>query len=243
MNQAHQTPSPATGDNYKILVVDDDVELCRMMKEYFARVGCQIESTHDGRSGLFLALGNQFDLIILDGMLPVLDGLEVLRQLRRRSSIPIIMLTARTGGPDRVLGLDSGADDYLPKPFLPEELLARIRAVMRRWKGGSLAQAESYRFGPLELNVATQRAQYGGELLDLTGIEYQILEVLVRASGRAVSRDEISTVLYQRESSPFERSVDVHMSHLRRKLESRGLAQIVTVRGVGYVLREGSNEQ
>ena len=243
MNQALQQPNLEAGDKYRVLVVDDDIELCRMMKEYFARVGYQVESTHDGRSGLSLGLSNQYDLIILDGMLPALDGLEVLRQLRRRSSIPVIMLTARTGGADRVAGLDRGADDYLPKPFLPEELFARIRAVMRRWKGGSLAKAELYRFGPLELNVATQMARYGGEPLDLTGTEFQILEVLARASGRAVSRDEISTALYQRESSPFERSVDVHVSHLRGKLDSKGLAQIITVRGVGYVLSEGTNQE
>jgi two-component system response regulator CpxR len=244
MNQALQEQkSMESKDNYRVLVVDDDIELCRMMKEYFARVGYEVESAHDGCSGLSRALGGKYDLIILDGMLPALDGLEVLRQLRRRSSIPIIMLTARTQGTDRVMGLDSGADDYLPKPFLPEELFARIRAVMRRWKGGSLAQAELYHFGPLELNVGAQSAWYGAEPLDLTGTEFQILEVLVRASGRAVSRDEISAVLYQRESSPFERSVDVHMSHLRKKLDSKGLAQIITVRGVGYVLSEGTNEQ
>jgi len=244
MNQVSSEPCPAEiKDNYRVLLVDDDVELCRMMKEYFARVGYQIEFTHDGRSGLSRALSGKYDLIILDGMLPALDGFEVLRQLRRRSSIPILMLTARTHAKDRIMGLDSGADDYLPKPFLPEELFARIRAVMRRWKGGALSQPESYRSGGLELNVAAQSVRYGSEPLDVTGTEFQILELLVRAAGRAVSRDEISTVLYQRESSPFERSVDVHMSHLRKKLDIKGLAQIVTVRGIGYVLREGTKTQ
>lgn len=240
VNQALREPNPMeTGENFRVLVVDDDVELCRMMKEYFARVGYQVEFTHDGRSGLSRALSGIYDLVILDGMLPALDGLEVLRQLRRRSSLPVIMLTARTHGRDRVAGLDSGADDYLPKPFLPEELFARIRAVMRRWKGSSLSQPEVYRSGALALNATVQSVQYGDEPLDLTGTEFQILELLVRAQGRTVSRDEISTVLYQRESRPFERSVDVHMSHLRKKLESKGLAQIVTVRGVGYTLSEG----
>jgi two-component system response regulator CpxR len=213
------------------------------MKEYFARVGYHVEFTHDGRSGLHRALGGNYDLIILDGMLPTLDGFDVLRQLRRRSAVPVIMLTARTQGKDRVTGLDSGADDYLPKPFLPEELFARIRAVMRRWRGGALTKSESYRSGFLELNVAAQSVQYGGEPLDVTGTEFQILELLVRAAGRVVSRDEISAVLYQRESSPFERGVDVHVSHLRKKLDSKGLAQIVTLRGVGYIFTEGAYRQ
>jgi two-component system response regulator CpxR len=244
MNETPQFGNPIeAGDNYKVLLVDDDVELCRLMKEYFARVGYQVEFTNDGRSGLSRALAGKYDLIILDGMLPTLDGLDVLRHLRRRSSIPIIMLTARTQGKDRVEGLDSGADDYLPKPFQPEELFARIRAVMRRWRGAALAQAESYCSGFLELNVAGQSVRYGAEPLDVTDTEFQILELLVRARGRAVSRDEISTVLYLREANPFERTVDVHMSNLRKKLESKGLAQIITIRGVGYALREGSNGQ
>jgi two-component system response regulator CpxR len=242
-----ETPSylntAEAGDNLRVLIVDDDIELCRLMKEYFARVGYEVEFAHDGRNGLHRALSGKYDLIILDGMLPFLDGLDVLRQLRRRSSIPVIMLTARTQGKDRVMGLDSGSDDYLPKPFLPEELLARVRAVMRRWRGGALTQSESYSAGFLELNVAAQSAQYGGEPLDVTGTEFQILELLVRAHGRAVSRDEISTVLYLRDANPFERTVDVHMSHLRKKLESKGVAQIITIRGVGYVLREGPHEE
>jgi two-component system response regulator CpxR len=244
MNETpHCANSLEAGENLNVLIVDDDVELCRLMKEYFARVGYHVEFTHDGRSGLHRALGGNYDLIILDGMLPTLDGFDVLRQLRRRSAVPVIMLTARTQGKDRVTGLDSGADDYLPKPFLPEELFARIRAVMRRWRGGALTKSESYRSGFLELNVAAQSVQYGGEPLDVTGTEFQILELLVRAAGRVVSRDEISAVLYQRESSPFERGVDVHVSHLRKKLDSKGLAQIVTLRGVGYIFTEGAYRQ
>ena len=242
MSQAPQGPDTTEAqDSYGLLVVDDDVELCRMMKEYFARVGYQVDAVYDGRSGLSRALSGKYDLIILDGMLPALDGLEVLRQIRRRSSIPVIMLTARTQGKDRVTGLDSGADDYLPKPFLPDELFARIRAVMRRWKGSALSESAVYRSGALELNMAAQSVRYGAEPLDLTGTEFQILELLVRAQGRTISRDDISCVLYQRESVPFERGVDVHMSHLRRKLDGKGLAQIIAIRGVGYVLKEGTN--
>jgi len=171
----------------QILLVDDDSELCALMTDFFSRHGFEIETAHDGRGGLARALEAGFDLIILDVMLPVLDGFEVLAQLRRRSAVPVIMLTARTGQEDRIAGLDAGADDYLPKPFGPEELLAR-------------------------------------------------------SSGRIVSRDELAAALYQRESTPHERSLDVHMSHLRKKLASGERTLIRTVRGVGYLFSAGSSE-
>jgi two-component system response regulator CpxR len=222
-----------------ILLVDDDAELCNLMKEYFIRAGHVMECAYDGRSGLAAALSGKHDLVILDGMLPALDGLEVLRQLRKRSSIPVIMLTARTQGRDRIAGLDSGADDYLPKPFLPDELFARIRAVMRRYTNATLVKPDVLAFGELELNPITHVVRHAGEDLDITGTEFQILEILMRSPGRTVSRDEISTVLYQRESSPFERSLDVHISHLRKKLEQHGIPAIRTVRGVGYMFAVG----
>ncbi|MFC5863320.1 response regulator transcription factor [Acidicapsa dinghuensis] len=234
----HETVTRETVDTAPrpaLLLVDDDAELCKLMKEYFTRAGHSMECVYDGRSGLAAALSGKHDLVILDGMLPALDGLEVLRQLRKRSSVPVIMLTARTQGKDRIAGLDSGADDYLPKPFLPDELFARIRAVMRRYKNAPLVKSDQLTSGLLELNPVTHIVRYAGEDLDITDTEFQILEVLMRSPGRTVSRDEISTVLYQRESSPFERSLDVHISHLRKKLEQRGLPAIRTVRGVGYM--------
>ena len=207
-----------------------------LVREYLVRAGHRVECVHNGRDGLARALTGTHDLIILDGMLPVLDGLEVLRQLRKRNSMPVIMLTARTQEEDRVTGLDSGADDYLPKPFSPSELSARIRAVLRRYRGTNLAEPERLRCGALELNPLTRVVRQAGEEIALTEIEFQILELLIRSAGRVVSRDEISAVLYQRESTPYERGVDVHVSHLRKKIEANGAQLIRTVRGVGYVL-------
>jgi two-component system, OmpR family, response regulator CpxR len=223
-------------DAPSILLLDDDVELCGLMREYFGRNGCALECVHNGRDGLTRALEEKHQVVILDGMLPALDGLEVLRQLRKRSSVPVIMLTARTRPRDRIAGLDSGADDYLPKPFSPGELLARIRAVRRRYLNANFARAEILRAGPIELNEATRAVRRSGEAIELTETEFQILGLLMRNQGRAVTRDEIAAVLYRRETAPFERSLDVHVSHLRKKLERDGLQLIRTVRGSGYVI-------
>jgi two-component system response regulator CpxR len=237
MMQTTQTPivTPVQG-GYSILLVDDDVDLCALMTEYFARQRCTIACVHNGRDGLARALEEKYDLMILDGMLPVLDGFEVLRQLRKRSAVPVIMLTARTQEKDRITGLDSGADDYLPKPFGPDELMARIRAVMRRYGAAQQMQPELLRAGPVEIDLATQTVRCSGGTVTLTTIEFQILELLMRSAGRVVTRDEITAVLYQRESTPYERSVDVHVSHLRKKLEQDGTPLIRTVRGTGYIL-------
>jgi two-component system response regulator CpxR len=216
------------------LLVDDDVELCKLMAEYFARQSYQLDCAHNGRDGLARALEEHYDLVILDVMLPVLDGFEVLRQLRRRSSMPVIMLTARTQERDRIMGLDTGADDYLPKPFGPDELMARIRAVLRRF-GHVETQSERLHAGPLEVNPHTREARGPCGKIELTEIEFVILELLVRNVGRAVTRDEITSALHQREATPYERSLDVHVSHLRKKLEAQR-ASIRPIRGVGYLL-------
>jgi two-component system response regulator CpxR len=216
--------------------VDDDVELCKLVAEYFDGKGYTIQSAHNGRDGLAHALKGNIELVLLDGMLPVLDGIEVLRQLRKSSSIPVIMLTARTRERDRIEGLDSGADDYLPKPFAPDELLARIRAVLRRYNQGNRSQPEILRVGPLELNPAMRTARRSGEPISLTETELQILELLMRSAGRTVSRDEIAAVLYHRKSTPYERSLDVHISHLRKKVEQNGPPLIHTVRYAGYII-------
>ncbi|SPE33249.1 DNA-binding response regulator in two-component regulatory system with CpxA [Candidatus Sulfopaludibacter sp. SbA6] len=225
-----------------ILLIDDDTELCSLMQDYFAQQGFRIESVHDGRGGLARSLDGGFDLIILDVMLPVLDGFEVLRQLRKRSATPVIMLTARTAQPDRIAGLNAGADDYLPKPFGPEELLARIRAVLRRTGKPDAAPAQEVESGGVKLNPLTGEAWYLGEALEVTSIEFDILEILVRSSGRTVSRDELTAALYQRRSTPYERSLDVHISHLRKKLEREERTLIRTIRGVGYVFSPGCAE-
>jgi two-component system, OmpR family, response regulator CpxR len=225
-----------------LLLIDDDSELCALMKDYFSEQGFDVELAHDGRSGLARALEGRHDLILLDVMMPVLDGFEVLAQLRRRSATPVIMLTARTSQEDRIAGLDAGADDYLPKPFGPDELLARIRAVLRRTAPAPVVGNPLVEAGPLRLNSMTREARVEGERVNLTGIEFEILDFLVRNAGRVVSRDELSAVLYQRESSPFDRSLDVHVSHLRRKIEGERGKLIRTVRGVGYMFAVGEQD-
>ena len=216
-----------------ILLIEDDADLCSLMTDYFAQYGFSVEAAQDGQRGLARAIDGAFDLIILDVMLPVLDGFEVLRQIRKRSATPVIMLTARTARANRIAGLETGADDYLPKPFDPEELLARVRAVLRR-AGRSEPLSQDIGAHSVRLNPNTREAWYCGAPLDLTSLEFDLLELLVRAAGRTVSRDEIAAAIYQRKPSPYERSLDVHISHLRKKLEHGDRTPIRTIRGVGY---------
>ena len=214
--------------------MDDDADLCALMSDFFSQHEFAIEAAHDGPRGLARALEGQYDLVLLDVMLPVLDGFEILKQIRRRSAVPVIMLTARTAETDRIAGLNAGADDYLPKPFRPEELLARMRAVLRR-AGQAAPPAEAVEAGGVRVNSQTREVWIADEPVELTAIEFDILDFLVRAAGRVVSRNELAAVLYQRESTPYERSLDVHISHLRKKLEGAERVQIRTVRGVGYL--------
>lgn len=214
--------------------MDDDTDLCALMSDFFSQHDFAIEAAHDGPRGLARALEGEYDLVILDVMLPVLDGFELLKQIRRRSSVPVILLTARTAQTDRIAGLNAGADDYLPKPFGPEELLARMRAVLRR-AGQGTAASQVAEAGGVRVDAQTREAWVVGETIDLTAIEFDILDFLVRSAGRVVSRNELAAVLYQRESTPYERSLDVHISHLRKKLERGDRVQIRTVRGVGYL--------
>lgn len=205
-----------------------------MMREFLAEAGHRLECAHNGREGLASALNAAHDLVILDVMLPVLDGFEVLRQLRRRKQVPIIMLTARVQQQDRIQGLDAGADDYLPKPFDPDELLARIRAVLRRAEPSIQPAAESIKVGSIRVNPSTREVWSEGHLVDLTSTEFDLLEMLIRSAGRIVSRDEITAALFEREATPYDRFLDVHISHLRKKLEG-GPRIIRTIRGVGYM--------
>jgi two-component system response regulator CpxR len=234
-----------------ILIIDDDVELCALLGEYLGAHGYQVSSVHDGAAGLRSALDGTHDLVILDVMLPVLDGFEVLRQLRQRSSVPVIMLTARSEEPDRVRGFGEGVDDYLVKPFAAAELLGRVRAVLRRATGAtpSASGTGTTRLGALTLDSKAREAYWDGVPLGLTSTEFAVLDVLARAAGRIVSRDELTAVLHQREATPFERALDVHVSHLRRKIAAAGdgagtgdppSSIIRTVRGVGYLCSLGS---
>jgi two-component system, OmpR family, response regulator CpxR len=227
-----------------VLMVDDDVELCSLVSEYLQGHGYGVSAVHDGAAGLRTALEGGHQLVLLDVMLPVLDGFEVLRQLRQRSNVPVIMLTARTEEVDRVRGFSEGTDDYLVKPFAAAELLGRVRAVLRRASGAPAPPSVTLA-GSITLDTQAGTALRNGVSLDLTPTEFLILDTLVRASGRVVSRDELTAILYQREATPYERSLDVHVSHLRRKLDASGgeldsggqpaASAIRTVRGVGYL--------
>jgi DNA-binding response OmpR family regulator len=223
-----------------LLLVDDDRELCTLMTEYFSGQGYRVESVNDGRAALSRVARGGLDVIILDVMLPVIQGFDVLRQIRKRSSVPIIMLTARTHHTDRIEGLNGGADDYLPKPFEPDELLARIRAVLRRAGKTDYAEQTPLEFSGLRLNPLSREVWADGATISLTTIEFDILEYLMRGAGRVVSRDELAAVLYQREVNPYERAIDVHMSHLRRKIRSSHECVIQTLRGNGYLLTSRS---
>jgi len=233
--EAVQMATAENQNQLSLLLVDDDVELCGMMKEFFAEAGHRLDCAYNSRDGLNCALNGVYDLVILDVMLPVFDGLTVLQQLRRRKDLPVIMLTARARQPDRILGLNTGADDYLPKPFDPDELLARIRAILRRtdtsdWKGSAVLT-----IGDVQLNPGTREVWVTGSPVELTAIEFDLLEMLMRSQGRVVSRDEITLALFEREMTPYDRFLDVHISHLRKKLAG-GRNLIRAVRGVGYVL-------
>jgi two-component system response regulator CpxR len=218
-----------------LLLVDDDAELGQLMAEYLRDFGVQVDAALDGTQGLARALSGTYDLVLLDGMLPGLDGLEVLRQLRRRSNVPVIMLTARGAPRDRIAGLDTGADDYLTKPFGPAELLAHVRAVLRRTQTAAGIKSEVIELGGLVLNTSEREAYLAGEPCAITSIQFQVLDLMMRNPNRAVSRDELTGILHQREATPFERWLDVHISQLRKKIERDGVTRIQTIRGVGYM--------
>ena len=217
----------------RILIIDDDTALCSLIADFLACQGFAVDSAQDGRTGVIRVLTVDYDLIILDVMLPVQDGFEVLREVRKQSSVPIIMLTARAEQQDRIAGLERGADDYLTKPFGPQELLARIRAVLRRIE--QPLDRGILRVGDLALDAHARTVSRGERQLSITSHEFDILSILMRLAGRVVSRDEIAAILYKRESTPFERGIDVHVSHLRKKIEADGKVKIRTVRGTGYV--------
>jgi two-component system, OmpR family, response regulator CpxR len=225
----------SSSGSWTLLLVEDDKELASLMSSYLVRHGYRVNVVHDGREGLSHAVSGANDMVILDVMLPHLSGFDVLRYIRRRSPVPVIMVTARGAHDDRVAGLRLGADDYLPKPFEPDEMLARVEAVLRRAGHHPAAKHERLEALGISLNVISREVQREGQRVDLTPAETDILEMLMRSAGRAVSRDEMSAVLNQRETTHYERSVDVHISHLRHKLDATRESLIRAVRGVGYV--------
>ena len=223
----------------RILIVDDDASLTTMLKEYLGSEGFEVESTQHGSAGAAAAVTGQFAVVILDIMLPGISGIEVLRRIRQSSQVPIIMLTAKGDDVDRVVGLEMGADDYISKPFLARELLARLKAVLRRTATAeSRHPHEPVSFGELVLTPASRKVTWGNTVLELTTTEFNLLELLMRAPGELVTKDTLTEKALGRRRSSYDRSVDVHIGNLRRKLAaaSSGKAEIHTVRGLGYSL-------
>ncbi len=222
----------------RVLVIDDDRRLRDMLRTYLSGHGLQVETAADARAGLAAAEGIDPDAVVLDVMLPDLDGFEVCRRIRARSQVPVLMLTARGEETDRVVGLELGADDYLPKPFSPRELLARLRAITRRNRGAERDEtADILRFGELEVDLGARQARVDGEARPLTSHQFEILSALARNAGRVLSRDQIMDTVRGEPLEAFDRSIDVHVSRIRAAIEAdpKHPRRIVTVRGVGYV--------
>jgi DNA-binding response OmpR family regulator len=225
----------STVDSIPVLLVDDDVELCSSLKRLLGMDGFNVKAVHDGESGVLHALEGQYEIVILDVMLPGGDGRKVLRRIRLTSEVPVIMLTARGDEADRIAGLERGADDYLPKPFNPRELVARMRAVLRR-KSGSVHQ-EIFKLGDLQIDCGKRRVLRNGDDVALTGAEFDILLLLVRSAGKVLAREEIAEAALGRPIGAFDRSIDNHISNLRKKLGAHAgdVERIQNVRGAGYV--------
>jgi len=226
----------------KILMIDDDKKLCRLVADYLEPMGYEVASAHDGVSGLEMALKDDFHAVILDVMMPQMDGFEVLKRLRRESDIPVLMLTARGEETDRIVGLEMGADDYLPKTFSSRELLARLRAVTRRYKvserkAETAVKDQELVFGELHIDINARTVRLNEKALNLTPIEYDLLASLAGAAGRVLTRDQLLDAVAGRSYEVFDRSIDVHISSLRRKLgeDPRNPRFIRTVRAVGYL--------
>ena len=226
----------------RLLVIDDDVELCELLKDYLGPEGFDVEAVHDSGKGIERALSGDHDFVVLDVMLPGVNGFEVLRTVRKSSSIPVLMLTARGDDVDRIVGLEMGADDYLPKPFNPRELVARIMAVQRR--GGTNKEEkeqtvvpEQVSVGDVTLDKGTRTVRKTGKAVELTAVEFDLLDMLLRSAGHVVPRKDIVHKVLGRGLDPFDRSIDVHVSSLRKKLghKVKGMERIKTIRGIGYL--------
>jgi DNA-binding response OmpR family regulator len=220
-----------------VLVIDDDPGLAGLLAEYLGGRGLRVETAEDGPSGLERLAGGGIDLVVLDVMMPGMDGFDVLREIRRQGALPVIMLTARGEDLDRIIGLELGADDYLSKPFNPRELLARIHAVLRRTQAAPEAD-EAISAAGVRVDPARREATVDGRRLELTTTEFDILRVLVAAAGRVIPRERLMELARGEEWAAYERSVDVHVSHLRKKLgdDPRKPRIIKTIRGVGYLV-------
>src|SRR5580765_8061286 len=223
----------------KILIIDDDEELCELVSEYLTVEGFEIACVNDGQTGLEKALSGEYDMAILDVMLPKMNGFDVLRSLREESKLPVIMLTARGDDMERIVGLEIGADDYLPKPFNPRELAARLRAILRRAaviEDGETGN-EKLDVDGVQLSPSSLIAVLNGEEFNLTSVEFGLLHELLKDAGKVVKKEDLSEKVLERKLSPFDRSLDMHISNLRKKLgvRSDGSERIKTIRSVGYI--------
>lgn len=221
----------------RILIIDDDEELCELVAEYLSAEGFESEAVHTGDGGLEKARNGDYDLAILDVMLPGIDGFEVLKRLRTTSELPVVMLTARGDDMERILGLEIGADDYLPKPFNPRELVARLRAVLRRVEGAIQILPENLVVEDLELIATARKLTVGGKDVPLTSVEFDLLAALLQQAGNTVKKEDLSERVLERKLSPYDRSLDMHISNLRKKIGIRddGSERIKTIRSVGYI--------
>lgn len=223
----------------KVLLIDDDVELTTLLQEYLAEEGYDVAADTDGRAAIAAAARNSVDLIVLDIMMPQMNGIEVLQRIRKLSHVPVLMLTARGDDIDRISGLNLGADDYVTKPCSPGELAARVRAILRRVSQlAAGSSTDTLRAGQLLIHPRNRTAEWGGQSLELTGTEFSLLEVLARSAGQLVPKQEISKRAFGKPLTPFDRRIDVHISSVRQKLGLRedGQSWIQSVRGQGYQL-------
>jgi DNA-binding response OmpR family regulator len=233
-NHTEQDSAP-----HRILLIDDDRKLCRLISDYLSPMGYHVSAIHTGTDGLQAALAETWDAILLDMMLPGIDGFEVLKRIRKESDVPILMLTALSEEPDRIVGLELGADDYLPKTLSPREMLARLRAVTRRSGRRERPSSEpAIRIGKLWICPATHIAQLDDQPLQLTAVEYDLLLALAKAPGRVKTREALLDEIRHRDYEVFDRSIDVHISQLRKKLndDPKEPRHIRTIRSVGYSL-------
>jgi two-component system, OmpR family, response regulator len=224
----------------KLLLIDDDKELSQLLSEYLTTEGFEVAVAYDGEVGIQLATQEQFSAIVLDVMLPIYNGFEVLKILRKTLQTPVLMLTAKGDTVDRVIGLEIGADDYLPKPCDPRELVARIRAILRRSASNehSPTKLEKIASGPLMLHLGSRHVTWDNNEIILTGTEFSVLEILVRQAGQVISKDDMTEQALNRKLTPYDRSIDVHVSNIRKKLTATGANKelIINVRGAGYML-------
>lgn len=221
----------------KVLIIDDDEELCELVSEYLSVEGFETAVVNDGESGLKAARSGKYDMAILDVMLPKMNGFEVLKNLRSDSSLPVLMLTARGDDMERIVGLETGADDYLPKPFNPRELVARLRAILRRSTGDASSGMDKIAVDDIDLSEASRSVKLNGEEIIVTSVEFDLLKHLLLDAGKIIKKEDLSLRVLDRELSPFDRSLDMHISNLRKKLGLRddGSERIKTVRSVGYI--------